>query len=145
VPAFGGFVARLPLPPREIVLSGQSYGGRVASLLAAQDQEYCAGVVCFSYPLHRPGAPDWQARSAHWPAIRVPLLLLSGESDPFARIDLLRRARDERAPAASLRTWPGLGHSLRTVLEEALDEVARFVRSLPSGDATAGPPESLAP
>ena len=46
---------------------------------------------CFSYPLHPPGGPErTDARIAHWPAIRCPVLLLSGESDPFARIDLLR-------------------------------------------------------
>ena len=49
-------------------------------------------LVCFSYPLHPPGSPErTDARIAHWPAIRCPVLLLSGESDPFARIDLLRR------------------------------------------------------
>ena len=45
----------------------------------------------FSYPLHPPGAPErTDARTAHWPSIRCPVLLLSGESDPFAKIDLLR-------------------------------------------------------
>ncbi len=57
-----------------------------------------AGLVLLSYPLHRPGEPAWEARSAHWPRIGVPVLLLSGESDPFARIDLLRRGRG-RTPA----------------------------------------------
>ena len=48
-------------------------------------------LVLFSYPLHPPGGPErTEARIAHWPAIRCPVLLLSGESDPFARIDLLR-------------------------------------------------------
>jgi hypothetical protein len=43
--------------------------------------------------VHRPGGPESAgARSAHWPAIDVPALLLSGTSDPFARIDLLEAA-----------------------------------------------------
>jgi hypothetical protein len=54
------------------------------------------------------------------------VLLLSGESDPFARIDLLRRAVT-RLPDATLRTWPRLGHGLGPVLEEALDAVAGFL------------------
>ena len=43
-------------------------------------------------------------RTSHWPTIRVPVLLLSGESDPFARIDLLRLAVTERLPEAELVT-----------------------------------------
>ena len=50
-----------------------------------------AGLVLFSYPLHPPGRPErTEARIAHWPAIECPVLLLSGEADPFARIELLR-------------------------------------------------------
>ena len=116
--------------PRDLVVSGQSYGGRVASLLAAEASAPCVGLICFSYPLHRPGQPDWEVRSAHWPGIEVPVLLLSGESDPFARLDLLRRAVEERLPAARLVTYPRVGHSLKPVLDAALDEVATFVRDL---------------
>src|SRR5207245_8055581 len=73
----------------EVVLGGHSYGGRVASMVAAETG--CAGLLLFSYPLHRPGHPE-ELRTQHWHAIRCPVLLLSGESDPFARIDLLREA-----------------------------------------------------
>src|SRR5205823_1415206 len=119
-----------------LVIGGHSFGGRVASLLAAAqpvlpDGRRIAGLVLFSYPLHRPGAPDLEVRSAHFPAIRCPVLLLSGESDPFARIDLLREAVT-RLPDGRLRTWPKLGHGLGPVLDEALDLVAAFVRELPA-------------
>lgn len=110
------------------VIGGQSFGGRVASLLAAQEMP--RGLVLFSYPLHPPGKPDPQARVMHWPQIDCPVLLLSGESDPFARIELLRAAigtlRD-----AQLITYPRLGHSLRPILDKALDQVAEFVAGLP--------------
>ena len=118
------------LTASELAVSGQSYGGRVASLLAAEPEPACAALVCFSYPLHRPGQPDWEVRSAHWPVIDVPVLLLSGESDPFARLDLLRRAVGERLPSARLVTYPKVGHSLKPVLDAALDEVAAFLRPL---------------
>jgi predicted alpha/beta-hydrolase family hydrolase len=120
----------LPEPAAELVIGGQSYGGRVASLLAAAPDSGLAGLICFSYPLHRPGRPDWQERTAHWPAIEVPVLLLSGESDPFARLDLLRRARDERLPQARLATYPRLGHSLSPVLDAALDQVVAFLEEV---------------
>ncbi len=64
------------------------------------------------------------------PDIRCPVLLLSGESDPFARIDLLR-ASVKRLPNAELVTYPRLGHTLKPVLDDALDRVAAFLASVP--------------
>ena len=113
-----------------IAVGGQSYGGRVASLAAAEPDTDYAALVLFSYPLHAPGSPDRAAdRTSHWPAIRCPVLLLSGEADPFARIELLRAA----VPLlrnAELVTYPRLGHTLRPVLEDALDRTARFLAAL---------------
>jgi pimeloyl-ACP methyl ester carboxylesterase len=65
------------------------------------------------------------------------VLLLSGEADPFARIDLLRRAVAERLPTARLVTFPRQGHSLGAILDEALDVTADFVRGLRPPDAPA--------
>jgi predicted alpha/beta-hydrolase family hydrolase len=113
-----------------IAVGGQSYGGRVASLAAAEPDTDYAALVFFSYPLHPPGAPDKVAeRTAHWPAIRCPVLLLSGEADPFARIELLR-ATVPLLRQAELVTYPGLGHTLRPVLEDALDRTARFLTAV---------------
>jgi predicted alpha/beta-hydrolase family hydrolase len=113
-----------------IAVGGQSYGGRVASLAAAESDTDYAALVLFSYPLHLPGKPEMATeRTKHWPAIRCPVLLLSGEADPFARIELLRAAvpllRD-----AELVTYPKLGHTLKPVLEDALDRTARFLGNL---------------
>jgi predicted alpha/beta-hydrolase family hydrolase len=130
VPVYLERTRALDEPPRDLILSGQSYGGRVASLLAAEDPTSCAGLICFSYPLHRPGQPDWDVRSEHWTSITVPVLFLSGASDPFAKIDLLRRAIDERLPAARLVTYPKVGHSLKKVLDDALDQAATFALSI---------------
>jgi predicted alpha/beta-hydrolase family hydrolase len=107
------------------VIGGQSFGGRVASLIAPDVKP--AAVVCFSYPLHAPGRHGaWDDRTAHWPAIECPVLLLSGESDPFARLDLLRGAVG-RLRRGRLVTYPGLGHALGPVLDATLDEVAEFI------------------
>src|SRR6478609_1397218 len=77
--------------------------------LVVPDAPYVA-LVLFSYPLHPPGAPEkTEARIAHWPSIRCPVLLLSGESDPFARIELLRVSVGLLAHA-ELVTYPRLGH-----------------------------------
>lgn len=111
-----------------ITVGGQSYGGRVSTLAAAEDGTDYAAIVCFSYPLHPPGRPEQAvARTSHWPAIRCPVLLLSGESDPFARIELLRAAVP-LLRQAELHTYPKLGHSLKPVLDDALDRAAAFLR-----------------
>ena len=87
-----------------------------------------AGLVLLSYPLHRPGRPEDQ-RTEHWPQIRCPVLLLSGESDPFAREDLLRQAT-HLLPDARLVMYRRVGHGLAPVLDDALDQVAAFVQEL---------------
>jgi len=134
--AVDAFVAQVPGGPAAVAFGGQSYGGRVASLLAARppapDTPAPLALVLFSYPLHRPGAPDGEARVSHWPDIHCPVLLLSGESDPFARIDLLRVAA-ERLPNAELVTYPRLGHTLKPVFADALDRCAAFLEAAAAG------------
>jgi predicted alpha/beta-hydrolase family hydrolase len=114
--------------PTGTVIGGHSFGGRVASLLAADEPH--AGLVLLSFPLHRPGHPETaEVRTAHFGSISCPVLLLSGESDPFARLVELRRAVD-RLPNAQLVTYPNVGHGLKPVLDDALDRIAAFVRGL---------------
>src|SRR5207245_6464242 len=101
------------------VIGGHSFGGRVASLLAAE--EPCAGLVLFSYPLHAPGKQEaWRERSAHWARIACPVLLLSGAADPFARIDLPREEGRPLKKAERVVYEPG-GPGLARVLDDALD------------------------
>ena len=110
-----------------IAVGGQSYGGRVASLAAAESGTEYAALVLFSFPLHPPGSPGRaEERTAHFRAIRCPVLFLSGESDPFAQLDLLR-ARAAAVPDGELVTYPRLGHTLKPVLDDALDRVAAFL------------------
>ena len=112
--------------PAGAIAGGHSYGGRVSSM-AALDVHYSA-LILLSYPLHRPGHPD-DLRTEHWPKIDCPVLLLSGESDPFARVDLLRSSvRSLRQ--GQLVTFPGVGHGLLPVIDAAMDRVAEFVRGL---------------
>lgn len=123
VPVFRSIVPDGPA----VAVGGQSYGGRVASLAAAQPDTGYVALVLFSYPLHAPGKPDaWDDRTSHWPTIRCPVLLLSGEADPFARLDLLRNAVP-RLHHAELVTYPNLGHTLKPVLDDVLDRTATFL------------------
>jgi predicted alpha/beta-hydrolase family hydrolase len=100
----------------------------VASLLAAEQP--VAGLLLLSYPLHRPGHPEqWRARTAHWPRIGCPVLLLSGESDPFARLPILLEAV-RRLPRAELVAYPRVRHGIGPVLDDALDRIAAWVATL---------------
>jgi predicted alpha/beta-hydrolase family hydrolase len=121
-----------------IAVGGQSYGGRVASLAAADPERHYDAVVLFSYPLQPPGRPDRiEARIGHWPRITCPVLLLSGEADPMAPIARLQDAV-KLLPDARLVTFPRLGHTLKPVFEEALDLAAAFLREVGGADGTAG-------
>jgi predicted alpha/beta-hydrolase family hydrolase len=121
-----------------LVVGGHSYGGRVASLLVAgvnvpsEGMPPIAGLACFSYPLHLPGRPERGLRTEHWPAIGVATLILEGESDPFARIDLLRGAMPLLAEGR-LVTYPHVGHGLGAVLDEALDALVAWLAEMGIG------------
>ena len=123
-----------------VVVGGHSFGGRVASLAAAVAGADYAALVCFSYPLHPPGRPErTEARIAHWADIGCPVLLLSGESDPFARIELLRAAVP-LLPDGRLHTYPKVGHGLRPVLDDALDRTAEFLAEVVARPGVSGRP-----
>ncbi|MFI5254852.1 MAG: alpha/beta family hydrolase [Candidatus Limnocylindrales bacterium] len=135
VPAYLAAITALPRAPRgaRLIIGGHSYGGRVASLLAAESGTAdggrptgglpdLAGLVCLSYPLHRPGAPEAGLRTEHWPRIAVPTLILEGEADPFARLPLLRAAMPS-LPNGRLVTFPGQRHGLLPVRDAALDAI----------------------
>ena len=108
------------------VIGGHSYGGRVASMVAAETAP--AGLVLLSYPLHKPGHPD-ELRVEHWSAITCPVLLLSGDRDPFARIDLLQQSVGLLAHA-QLHVYPGMRHGLRDVADDVARRIASFVGGL---------------
>jgi predicted alpha/beta-hydrolase family hydrolase len=112
----------------DAVIGGQSFGGRVASMLATERR--VVGLVLVCYPLHPPGrAERWDERTAHWPRIACPTLLLSGDRDPFARIELLQEAV-HRLPHAELHVYPGVGHGLRAVRADAAQRITHFVQGL---------------
>jgi uncharacterized protein len=127
LPAFHRVVPAGP----EVVAGGHSFGGRVASLAAAEANAPYAALVLLSFPLHPPGSPvRTAARTAHFPEIHCPTLFLSGESDPFARIELLREAVGRVGGPVELHTYAKLGHGLLPVLDDALDRVAAFLSTI---------------
>jgi predicted alpha/beta-hydrolase family hydrolase len=108
------------------VIGGHSFGGRVASIVAADTRP--AGLVLLSYPLHRPGHGD-ELRVEHWSRIACPVLLLSGDRDQFARIELLERSV-RLLPNGELHIYSGLRHGLVAVADDVAHRIASFVKGL---------------
>ena len=107
-----------------VFIGGKSMGGRIATHLAAAAGESgvdripnpearipISGVVLLGYPLHPPGKPE-QLRAAHLPRIRVPMLIVQGERDPFGTPDELRRVLDSLSAPVTLHVVEKGDHSL---------------------------------
>lgn len=109
-----------------VVAGGHSFGGRAASLAAADSAVPFAGLLLFGFPL----AGKAEARTAHFPRIRCPVLVLNGEADELSPPETLRE-RVALLPRGRLVLFPAAGHRLRgRALALALDEAAAFVRAL---------------
>lgn len=99
------------LVPGRLFLGGQSYGGRLATMLAAESPELVDGLLIFSYPLHSPGKPA-QMRTAHLPNLRIPGLFVHGSEDPFATEAEMRSALKLIPASTSMLEIEGAGHDL---------------------------------
>ena len=74
-----------------VIAGGHSYGGRMTSMIVA-DQEAAPDVLTlFSYPVHPPGKPE-RPRTEHLSRIHVPTVFVHGTSDPFGSIEEVRAA-----------------------------------------------------
>ena len=63
------------------VVGGRSSGGRVACRTAAAAG--AIGVLCLAFPLQPPGRPGAPSRLPELEAVRVPVLVVQGDRDPF--------------------------------------------------------------
>ena len=84
--------ARQELGEKKLVIGGRSMGGRVASMLAAEDLA-CDGLLLLAYPLHPAGQPE-KLRDTHLPNIKVPVLCINGTRDKLCQKDLMTKALD---------------------------------------------------
>ena len=79
--------------PGPVLLGGHSYGGRQASMLAAENPGLVDGLVLLSYPLHPPKKPE-KLRTEHLPDLNTPTVVVP-------RIE--GRVRDNGGDAGSTR------------------------------------------
>jgi uncharacterized protein len=96
----------------KIYLGGHSYGGRQASMLAAETPDIAAALLLLSYPLHPPNKPA-QLRTQHFPQLRVPALFASGTKDGFGTIAEIEAAIKTIPAATRLIVIDGARHDLR--------------------------------
>jgi predicted alpha/beta-hydrolase family hydrolase len=94
-----------------VFLGGQSYGGRQATMLCADEPDLADGLFLTSYPLHPPGKPD-RLRTEHFPRLRIPALFVEGTKDPFATIEEMRQALKLIPAKTRLLPIEGVGHDL---------------------------------
>jgi predicted alpha/beta-hydrolase family hydrolase len=97
--------------PKRVSLGGHSYGGRQATLLAADDPSVARALLLLAYPLHPPGQPG-KLRVAHFPRLRTPALFVHGTADPFGSVAELRSALALIPAPTTLHLEPGVGHDL---------------------------------
>jgi predicted alpha/beta-hydrolase family hydrolase len=89
-----------------LIVGGRSAGARVACRTASETD--AAGVLCLAFPVHPPGRGDdpTKSRLPELEAVRVPVLVVQGENDPFGM--------PPDGPRRTVVRVPG-GHSLRNV------------------------------
>lgn len=98
--------------PGGIMLGGQSYGGRQATILAADEPDLVSGLLLFSYPLHPPGRPE-RPRTAHFLRLATPCVFVQGAADPFGTPAELRAALAGAPAATTLIEIAAAGHDLK--------------------------------
>lgn len=96
----------------KIYLGGHSYGGRQASMLAAETPDIAAALLLLSYPLHPPNKPT-QLRTQHFPQLRVPALFVSGTKDAFGTIAEIETAIKAIPATTRFIAIDGAGHDLK--------------------------------
>ena len=122
--ATSALAQRLGVPTSAIAVGGRSMGGRMTSMAAAEGLEVAA-LVLISYPLHRAGAPE-RLRTAHFPALDLPCLFVSGRRDALGSPDELERETTAIPGPVTLVFVDG-DHSLRRRDAEVAEVVADWL------------------
>jgi hypothetical protein len=113
----------------KVFLGGHSYGGRQASMVAAEDKGEIPGLLLLSYPLHPPAKPE-QLRTGHFRDLQAPCLFVQGTSDPFGSPSEISLATSQILAQTQVVFLDGLGHDLGKgkleVVTKITEEFRRF-------------------
>jgi uncharacterized protein len=114
---------------KHVLLGGHSYGGRQASILAAEDPAVAAMLLLLSYPLHPPNKPA-ELRTVHFPQLKVPAVFVHGTRDPFGTITEMQEAVRLIPSRTLLLEAPGAAHDLKSAnLRDASEATRAFFAS----------------
>ena len=101
-----------------LIAGGRSAGARVACRTAAECE--AIAVLCLAFPVHPPGRPE-KTRLDELDAVKVPTLVVQGESDPFGM--------PPPSEGREVVTVPG-NHSLKADLDAVAEAVGDWVSRL---------------
>lgn len=96
-----------------VFLGGHSYGGRMASMLAADHPGLVEKLLLLSYPLHPPKQPA-SLRTAHFPSLQTPALFVHGSRDGFGTTEEITAALKLIPAKTELLSIVSAGHELMT-------------------------------
>jgi uncharacterized protein len=97
--------------PERLILGGHSYGGRQATIAAAENRTIADHLLLFSYPLHPPEKPT-QLRTAHFAKLKVASTFVHGAKDSFGAPEEMAEALKLIPAKTTLAIVPGAGHEL---------------------------------
>lgn len=122
-----------------LLAGGKSMGGRLTSLVAAEDHlPDVQGLIFFGFPLHAAGKPSSE-RGAHLAQVNVPMLFLQGTRDRLAELDRITPLCRSLGKRAALHIVEGGDHSFHVLKrsgrtdEEVQNELGETVGSWVSG------------
>jgi uncharacterized protein len=116
--------------PGRLFLGGHSYGGRQASVLAADDPAVAALLLLLAYPLHPPRQPA-RLRTSHFPRLRTPAFFAHGSRDPFGTVAELAAAMTSITAPTRLLAIEGAAHALtvRAPIEPIVNGFLAFAQA----------------
>jgi uncharacterized protein len=105
-----------------ILAGGRSAGARVACRTA--EQVGARAVLCLAFPVHPPGKPE-KTRLDELDAVKLPTLVVQGESDPFGMPPPGRRRKVVAIPGNhSLRSPPAVRAAVAAWLPAQVKRIA---------------------
>ncbi len=126
--------AREREPDLPCFAAGKSMGGRMTSLLAAEEDLPARGIVFFGFPLHAAGKPSTE-RGDHLADVGLPMLFLQGTRDKLAELERLAPIVSALGERATLHEVEGADHGFHVLKrsgrsdEEVLEELADATRA----------------
>jgi predicted alpha/beta-hydrolase family hydrolase len=115
----------------QVCLGGHSYGGRQASMLAAEEPDLVTALLLLSYPLHPPKKPT-QLRTAHFAQLRTPALFIHGTKDEFGTHEEMAVALHLIPAQTRLQMIEGARHDLMkgafNIQEQVVSVFAQLIK-----------------